>query len=153
MYGLQYHRMKKWLSKKELAKLAGCSAQTITRLEKDMPLSTWCGIIDDCAKALGVSMDEIVREYPNRILSAGDHPSTESRTENPHNCLSQYRKTKNLTFEELAIRLGNSTREAGRIACVRSVPLDKDIQKLATFEGISVEDFRRLYDLKGETAA
>ena len=98
-------------------------------------------------------MEEIVREYPDDILAAGDHPSTESKTENPNNCLSQYRKTKNLTFEELAMRLGNSTREAGRIACARSVPLDKDIQKLATFEGISVEDFRKLYDLKGETAA
>lgn len=153
MYGLKYHRMKQWLSQKELAKLSGCSLQTITRLEQDMPSSTWCRIIDDCAKALGVSMDEIVREYPDDILSDGDHPSTESRTENPHNCLSQYRRAKNLTFEELAIRLGNSTREAGRIACARSVPLDKDIQKLAAYERISVEDFRRLFDLKGEAAA
>ena len=153
MYGIEYHRMKQRLTKKEFAERAGCSLQTLARLEQEMPPSASCRIIDNCAKALGVSMEEIVREYPDDILAAGDHPSTESKTENPNNCLSQYRRAKNLTFEELAMRLGNSTREAGRIACARSVPLDKDMQKLASFEGMSMEAFQELYGLKEGDAA
>ena len=148
MFGLEYHRRRAHLKPIEVAKTADVNYETIIRLEKHLPLSTPCDTIYALASALKVPMEEIIREYPADALSAGDHPPTKSRTENPANCLSRYRQEKNLTFQELAKRLGNHTRESGRLACARETPRKKHVQKLAEFEGISMESFHQIYGEK-----
>ena len=151
MYGFEYHRDKRHLTQVELAKQAGLALVTIVKLEREIPESTPSGTIFALASALQISMAETIRIYPNNALALGDHPVVFSTSGHAGNYLNRYREEKNLTFKELAELIGNSSREAGRIACARPAPLTKHVKALATHEGISVDEFEAQYGDKAWT--
>ena len=64
-----------------------------------------------------------------------------------HNCIAVYRWYHDLSFAELATRLG--CRNA-RKACTAGQPTQKHINALANYEGISPERFCQLYGTAGD---
>lgn len=103
------------------------------------------------ADALGITLDQLVEERTDRdSVSLSKLAGAKSNTANPENALEKYRQRKGISFQELAFRLGNNTREGGRKACVRERALDKHISAIAAFEGISTEEFLMLYGGKND---
>lgn len=117
----------------------------LQKLDWRIPPSTPSAVIADLAAALGVPMDELLRTYPDDALSAGDHPSYPPRAQRPGNLLERYRRAKNLTCEELAVRLGVGSRQAAQQACVSPTPSKKHLLRLAELEGVTAEEFTHRY--------
>ena len=145
MYGIEYQRLRCRFSVREFAKRAGVSFVYVNRACQN-PWVISGHIAIKLADALGVSIDELVRVYEGEEVDNFSHrAAVRSRTANPGNCLERYRIANRLTFAELARRLGNTSREAGRKACLQEKPLRKHIHAIAKYEGISEEAFREKY--------
>ena len=145
MFGMEYHRLRQKISLDDLSSTANVSKPTIGYAQKHPWIITG-RIAIQLADALGVTIDELVREYDgDEANHLSKRTGRKSRTANPENCLEHYRQEKNLSVESLAKRLGNSTREAGRKACIRKTPIRKHVVLLANYEGISESVFRDRY--------
>lgn len=145
MTGLEYHRRIQGVSISALSVSSGISKITIMKMERD-PENVTRDTAIKIADALGVSVDQLLEIHAEEeTVHFSLRTSVQSATSNPDNCLERYRREKHITFQTLAKRCGNTTKEAGRIACRRDSPLLKHIQAVADFEGISVEEFNKKY--------
>lgn len=155
MNGIRYYRIEKGMTQHELAALAGVSIATIVSMEQmERPHGIYTYNYKKVRDVLGIPLDELIRnDFPDREDAGYASVPYASRTENPNNCISEYRREKKLSFQKLAERLGATSRECGRKACVPDIPLEKHIQTLAAYEGISVEEFIRRYSPKQEDVA
>ena len=145
MNGLHYHRLTTRLTLKQLAERSHCSWGVLQKLDRRIPPSTPSAVIANLAAALGVTMDALLRTYPDDALSAGDHPAYPPKVQRPGNLLDHYRRVNNLTCEELAARLGVGSRQAAQQACVSPTPSKKHLRHLAELEGVTTEEFIHRY--------
>lgn len=155
MTGVSYWRMKRHLSKKELAEKAGVSFTFISKLEKRYAPESAFVLYIWLADALNVTVDGLLEEYNEAELSLGDH-GTYRKTEGKHkvvNCIAEYRKEENLTYQELSSILGIASRERARQICNALSPSKKHMKVLAERENLSVADFIARYDPDRSSAA
>ena len=145
MNGIQYCRKKNRMSIKELAGKAEVCPMTISKLEKADQIRVSCLTLHRIACALGVTMDDLLKNYPDELITPSDRTPFPQRTGCPTNCVSNYRLAHNLSHEELGRRLGNRTRSLSQIACKLETPKDKHVKALAAWEGISDKAFREKY--------
>ena len=145
MNGIRYYRLKKRMSKKDLAKKSGICPMTISKLEKAEEIRASCLRLYDIACALGVTMDELLMDYPDELITPSDRKAYPQHTGRATNCVSNYRLAHNLSHEELGRRLGNRTRALSQVACKQEEGKPKHIQALAVWEGVSMEEFCRQY--------
>ena len=148
MTGLEHYRIKRCFSRKELAKRANISITTIYSYEN----CAHCGNGETylcLSNVLGVPIDELLREnFPEMKNVTVPRAFRTSVTANQNNLVNAYREANCLSFKALADRLGKTSRECGRQACVAELPLDKHVQALATYEGITPEKFITIYSAK-----
>lgn len=149
MNGIRYHRIQNGASQMTLADRVGVGYWTIRKYESpDYSGNGSTDVYVRIGDALGVTLDELLSdnypEIPDPFAGHGMRRSSTAVSENP---LTVYRNVYSLTFSELAVRLGNSTKESGRQACATSVPLEKHINALAAYEGITPEEFLTKYTL------
>ena len=97
------------------------------------------------AEALDVTIDQLLQRYDESELGDGDRASFPSRTEDLRNCVAVYRRKKGLTYAQLGERLGGKTRACGHEACIGEHPRKKHVKVLAAYEGITPEEFCKLY--------
>ena len=144
--GTEYHRSKARMSIRRLAERAGVSVAVLQKLcGGEPPLSTPLEKYMRVAEALGVSIADLLRMHDERELDIGDQAAYPSRTEQMTNCVAVYRRAKGLTYEQLALRLGSPNRECGRRACMTAHAGKKHVRVLAAYEGITPEQFRKMY--------
>lgn len=144
MTGIQYWRIVKNITPRELATAAGISIWTLLSLEKEIKESTGLNVYSGIAAALGVTIEMVISEYdkPDGIVNIR---RGKCRKELDGNVVAVYCKRKNLTFQELADQLGVTSRERARQICRAPEVSKKHISKLAEIEGLSLEEFNVKY--------
>ncbi len=145
MNGVKYYRLVRGISIKMLAEKSDLSEMTIVNMEKlDVPHSIAIKNYKKVRAALGVRVDELFcNDFPE--ITEKTRAGYSSKTENAGNCITVYRSTEKLTFKALAHRMGVTSRECARQACAAKEPLEKHVLALATYEGMTAEEFRRTY--------
>ena len=143
MNGIKHFRIEKGWNQHVLAKKSGLSVATINTLEQ---MTDFKGVYTynllKVSDALGVPIDLLVRiDFPDAKDGAAVSIPRPSRTENRQNCITRYRRHKKITLDMLAIRMQVTSRERARQACAAEKPLEKHIHALASYEGISAEEF------------
>ena len=144
--GMEYYARKSQTSRRRLAALAGISPVTFYAMcagEGIMKRSV--ALYERAAEFFGVEVSQLLQSYDDSELSTHDCIRYPSRTENLSNPVAVYRKQHNLTYAQLGERLGNKTRECARQACAAKHPRKKHIRVLAAYEGVTPEQFCRLY--------
>ena len=148
--GIEYHRRKQRMSQKELSKQAGVSKATILNLERRgigrvSKSSQICRI----AGVLNVRVDDLFPWHKRHELAAGDRGSARAESVNPHNLLDNYRVRNNLTYREMAARLGVSCQGAIDV-CGRKTVKDKYLYRLSCYEGITVDELKKKFEYMKE---
>lgn len=145
--GVEFYRRLRRMSKKELSEISGVSLEAIDAWSKDEAAmeNAYVSRLLKLSDVLGVTMELLCMVYPSYYLRAGDRPVRGSTKECPTNCITIYRRCKNLKFEDLAWRMGLTTREAARMNCVRKEPRERYIRELAKYERITPAEFMVLY--------
>lgn len=143
--GLAYHRRKNRMSKRTLAKVCGVTTGTLINMERD-GLSLMTSVVEciRIAGALGVTIDELLMQYPGAALEAGDRGAYGAQSKNPDNPVDNYRVQHNLTYRELGRRLSLS-HQAANNGCRRKVALKAHIERLSEYEKISSAEFMTRY--------
>lgn len=142
MTGFRYWRRKRRMTLQELAQASGCTTAFLITQERKVNPSASSALVAAVAGALGVTMDELFQEYPEETLVGGDHAATRSRTQGQAlNVIGQYRLAHNLTYLELATRLGQASRQAARSLCISPHPSPRFLERLAGLEDLKVEEF------------
>ena len=150
--GVKYHRSKAKLGRDKLASFAGISRGTLWNMEASCELPDISSVLYmRLAEALHVSVEELLTPHDDSELEDGDKTAYPSKTENLKNPIAVYRKQHGLTVAQLGERLGGKSKEWGRQACASEHPSEKQIEALAACEGITPEEFLRLY-APGEAA-
>ena len=150
MNGIEFFRRSRGMSTRELAEKSDLSLPYLRGLIRGKEHDTALNIYVRLSDALGVRVDDLLMNFDESELDVGTYNSYEYRTENPDNCIASYRSEKGLSYRELALRMGLTSREAGRIACKHTVPREKHLRALAAYEGISPEEFCRRYSAEDE---
>lgn len=145
MNGIRFWRLKRHMSYAALCKAANCSYGTIRRLEEEIADSTSSALLLRLADALGVTLDQLVMDYPADAVSWGDHPVPKRTSDKPLNTVGRYCRHHNLTLTELARLLGKRSKQAAQHTCIKPTLKPEDILPLARREGVSVEDFISRY--------
>lgn len=150
MTGLAYYRIQRDLSRKEFAKQVGSTESNVRAYEEQFApqgrgrSSLWLAFSD----YLGVSVEELLKsdfpDIPDRNNQMFYRPS---KTANPHNPVTVYYRTHRLSYQELAERLGRTSRECARKACAAQKASRKHIRALAKHEGITEKAFLSKYSL------
>ena len=143
--GTEYYRRKARLSVLELSRRTGIAATLLRKLCDDPPMTTSTMIYMRAAAELGVMAMDLLEQHDERELDVGDQAAYPSRSEQMTNCVAVYRRAKGLTYEQLALRLGSPNRECGRRACMTEQAGKKHVRVLAAYEGITPEQFRKMY--------
>lgn len=143
--GTEYYRRKARLSLQELSRRTGIAVKVLRKLCDEPPMVTPTTIYMRAAAELGVKAMNLLEQHDERELDIGDQAAYPSRTERMTNCVAVYRRTKGLTYEQLARRLGSPNRECGRQACAGECAGKKHVRVLVAYEGITPEQFRLLY--------
>ncbi|HHX37345.1 MAG TPA: helix-turn-helix transcriptional regulator [Clostridiaceae bacterium] len=152
MNGVKYHRLMKRLSRAKLAEITHISIPTLIKMERvSHPGAIYAENYRKVSDALKVNIDDLIRNnYPDEDKGTPKRADYASRTENPSNYISVYRREHYLTFDCLALRLGLTSRERARQICSEESPSEKHIRTLATNEMISVEQFKVKYSFEGD---
>lgn len=144
--GTEFYRSKARMSIRELSERSGvCAAVLVKLCGGEPPMNTPLSVYMRAAEALDVSLADLLKMHDERELDIGDQAAYPSRTECMTNCVAVYRRTKGLTYEQLARRLGSPNRECGRQACAGERAGKKHVRVLAAYEGITPEQFRQQY--------
>lgn len=149
MNGVEFLRRKQRRTRCSLVKLTGITDATIKKMEEETTFDRPCHFYMRIANALGVTIDELIRDYPESMLEAGDHYVRESKSAHPNNCLAGYKVSNHLNNDQMAVLLGLGGRESARKACEREEPLQIYVERLAQLEGITVKQFVRRYGAWG----
>lgn len=145
MNGILFYRRKQHKTRIHVANLAGICEPTVKRLEEEIDLQTPCSYYMKLADALGVTVEELIAEYPESLLLPGDHFVRESASCHPENALANYKLEHNLNFDQLAKLLGLAARECARVACRPAAAKPEYMATLAALHGISSKEFHRRY--------
>ena len=145
MNGIYYWRKKSGLTVSELAELSGLSTTSIRKLEKQISTSTTLSIYMMIADALGKSVDQLLETYDPHTLNAGESRRKSSRRALDGNMIALYCRRENLSYQQLADRLGVTSRERARQLCRAQDTPKKHLARLAAYEEISESEFLRRY--------
>lgn len=147
MNGIAYHRIKQNLSKKSLAEAAGITESILVRYERNDDIANrTVGIYLHLSDALSVKVVDLIRtDYPDLVDRTSMMKALPSKGENLQNPIACYRRIQRLTYEELAFRLGRTTRECGRRICQTATPNAKHLKTLAAREHMTVQAFTKKY--------
>ncbi|MCR5137171.1 MAG: helix-turn-helix domain-containing protein [Oscillospiraceae bacterium] len=143
--GIKFFRQKNRINNAQLAERAGVSVATIIKLEKKIDKKTKLSTCKAIADALGVSIEMLLDNYDESDLLDGDNRRTSKRKEFGSSEIAVYCSKHNLTFQQLADRLGMKSRERARQLCQENEAKIKHIKRLAAYEGLSIEEFCELY--------
>lgn len=147
MSGFRYWRCKRRMTLQELSQEAGCNRVFLMIQEREANPSASSALVASVAKVLNVTMDELFQEYPAEALEAGDHHGNRSRPGGrPLNVVGRYRLAHNLTYLELADRLGQHSSQAARNLCISPRLSRRSLERLAALENLEVEELLRRYD-------
>lgn len=150
MKGIEMFRRKQHRSMKSLTELTGLTYQTIKSMETESSPNRPCNYYMRLSKVLGVTVEELIADYPESMLNAGDHYVRVSNSSHPDNCLARFRTENNLNYEQLSVLLGLKGRESARVACKSAKPKAEHVARLAKLKGISEKEFRRRYGRDNE---
>ena len=145
MNGIKYYRKKNKLAIYELSQKSNITAPTIRCLEKTIRPNTSLRTYLRLADSLGVTIDELVDDYNPSLLADGDRHAYPAKNKPVHNHIDVYRREENLSLQQLATRMGVTSREWARRVCNNKVDSPKMLSRLAAYEQISVEEFVRRY--------
>lgn len=145
MNGIKYYRCKNRMTVSDLGRASGVNLTTISRLEKKIEPTSSLDLYIRLSEALGVTVDDLLIEYDGGTLRDGDHPTAKRQTQKITNCIDFYRREENLTFQQLAARMGGVSRQRAKEVCTAEKPSLKTMALLAEHEGISREEFERRY--------
>ena len=143
--GISFWRKKRRLTVSELSDLTGVSRSTILALEHEIKLSTALTVYKAIANALGVTIAMLLASYDESELADGDRHRKRVRKEFGASEIAVYCTKHNLTYRQLANRLGLTSSERARQLCMADTVPVKHISKLASFEGLTIEEFCELY--------
>ena len=150
MNGMKYHMYFDHLSVQEVAERSGICRDRVLRFCHNIPEGTSMKVLYRLACAMDVTVDELVREYPDSAMAPGDHPAVQAkRTDKAMNALGVYRRRKNLTYDEFTALLGLRSRQATYVKCTAPVPDSRCVELLAKREKMSAEAFLALYREEG----
>lgn len=152
MNGIGFYRRKKRLALYELSEMSHVYKGTIHRLEEELNPKTALSIYLRLAEALGVTLDELLKEYDPSLLQAGDRHAYAGGPRTLRNPIAVYRSVENLSLQQLARRLGVTSREWARQVCNEDSVSPLHLGRLAAFEGISEAEFRVRYAVKDRCA-
>lgn len=146
MNGIRYWRLKRRMTCTTLAREAHCSPGTIHRLEKHIGSNTSAALLLHIANALGVTVDELLMEYPEDAITLGDHP-VRKHTVAPSrlNPVGRYCRANNISLTEYTALTDKHSRQAAQRAWTKQKLKPEEILPLAEREGLTVEDFLTHY--------
>ena len=146
MTGVEYYRRKCGLTRPALSAKSGLCVATLMNYEqRGIPDHTPVSPLLNLADALGITLDALLASYEGSDLTTQDRAKRSSSIRSPRNAVSNYRIVHNLRYQELADRLGGSSREAARVICKRETAGKKHILALCWYEQVSPEDFLAHY--------
>lgn len=145
MNGIYYWRKKCGLTVKELAELSGLSIVSIQKLEKQVCKTTTLSAYMKIADALGRTVDQLLDSYDPHTLNAGESRRKSSRKALEGNIIALYCRHEDLSYQQLANRLGVTSRERARQLCRTQDAPEKHVSRLAAYEAIPVEEFIKRY--------
>ena len=145
--GIEYFRRKKHMSLAELSAASGVAYSLVRELSKEIRYTTSSDVYRRLARALNVTVDDLLLEYSYDDLAVGDR-SASRRGDSRCNCIDNYRWAENLPLEELARRMGVTSRERARQICNMPVPSRKHLLMLAEYENTSLEEFKVRYGVE-----
>ena len=145
MNGIRYFRKKNKLAIYELSELSHVCKPTIHSLEKAIQPTTTLSTYLRLADALGVTLDELLDDYDPALLKDGDRHTDRRSTRSPRNPIAVYRMTENLTLQQLAKRMGVTSREWARRICDGELASPKLLRRLAAYENVTETEFLRRY--------
>jgi|BioPla2DNA2_1021312.scaffolds.fasta_scaffold12938_6 transcriptional regulator with XRE-family HTH domain len=152
MNGVKYYRLKRGIKSITLAQKTGISIGTIKNMERatkpgKISAVNYCKVAD----VLQVSIDDLLKNnYPDPGVEVPYRAPYPSRTANVKNLIYIYRRTYNITCQQLAHILGLKSRERARQLCSTKTPSEKHIKTLAAHEGISIDEFKNKYSFRGD---
>lgn len=146
MNGIRFYRQKNRLAICELSQLAQVSAPVIRALEKKIQPNTALSIYLRLSDALGVTIDELLDDCDPALLKDGDrHAYATSKAKPACNAIAVYRRDENLSLQQLADRLGVTSREWARRVCDSKSIRPQHLQLLAKYEGVTEDEFLLRY--------
>lgn len=145
--GLEYLRRKRRMSQRELAARSEVHEVTIQNIErKGIGKRASSSQLYKIARALSATVDELFMYHSGSELDAGDRGSVHAKSRNPQNALDNYRCRNNLTYREMAKRLGLSCQGAIDV-CNRKMIKPKYLFRICEYENISTEEFEMKYSV------
>lgn len=152
--GTEFYRKKARMTVAELAAMTGVGIGKLHNMEKAYKPTMCASSFIKVADAFGITVDELLEGYDDSMLRPGDRVTYRRKgaSEDPINCIANYRCEENLSYAQLGVILG-VTRERAHGICHADVAPDKHVASLARHEQISVEEFHYRYDLFEECAA
>ncbi len=146
MNGIRFYRQKNRLAICELSQLAQVSAPVIRSLEKKIQPNTALSIYLRLTDALGITLDELLDDYDPALLKDGDrHAHARTKSKPARNPIAVYRRDENLSLQQLADRLGVTSREWARRVCDSKSVRPQHLQLLAAYEGVTEDEFLLRY--------
>ena len=152
MNGIRFYRKKNKLAIYELSELSHVCKPTIHSLEEAINPTTALTIYLRLADALGVTLDELLDDYDPALLKDGDRHAYCGSAKHPRNPIAVYRREENLSFQQLATRMGVTSREWARRVCEEDTASPKLLRRLAAFENLTEAEFLRRYAVEGVCA-
>lgn len=143
--GISFWRKKRRLTVSELSDLAGVSRSTILSLEHGIKASTALTVYKGISEALGVTIAMLLDSYDECELTEGENRRKRTRREFGSSEIAVYCTKHNLTYRQLANRLGLTSSERARQLCMADTVPAKHIKKLAEYENLTIEEFCELY--------
>lgn len=146
MNGIKFWRLKRRMSYAELARRSNCSYDAISHLEKGIGDSTSYLFLLRLADALGVTLDDLLDEYPEDALSPGDHPAARYTAQMALNPVGRYCREHNISLPQYAQMAGVRSRQAARRVWTKQKLKPSNVRPLAELEGLTVEEFLCRYE-------
>lgn len=145
MNGIRFYRKKNKLAVYELSEMSHVDKVTVHRLEVKINPTTSLSIYLRLADALGVTLDELLEDHDPVLLRDGDRHAYAGGPKILRNPIAVYRHDENLSLQQLAGRMGVTSREWARRVCAEETASPKLLRRLAAFESISEAEFLRRY--------
>lgn len=145
MNGLRYWRLKRRMSYTVLAKESGVSGSTIHNLEESLE-HVYSDRLVRLADALDITVDDLVREYPEDSVGPGDHPKLKyTMDEDRLNPVGRFCRLHNISLPEYTTLAGKKSKQASLRVWTKRKLKPEEILPLAQMEGLSIEGFLLRY--------
>lgn len=148
--GMEYWRCKKQVRKRDIDSIMGSgnNYQNWSRPDRLLEMSCLKNLLQ-VADFLNVTVDQLFEVHSLAELADGDRPQYRSKYTDPGNCLSNYRISKGLSFQQLGERMGVS-RQYAQFLCRDARTPASGIELICAYERMTPEEFVELYG--GEVA-